>query len=69
MTQWIRYRQYTLSYIGGDDYAKIKTNAVLRVEVLGEAFARKNRLDHNISWERSGFISNVSHTHLKPRLR
>ena len=55
--------------LGASDYAKIKTETAARVGALGEPIGEDQaRLDHNVSWEGSGFNSNVLHTDLTRRL-
>ena len=55
--------------LGASDYAKIKTETAARVGALGEPIGEDQaRLDHNVSWEGSGFNSNVLHTDLARRL-
>ena len=55
--------------LGASDYAKIKTKTAARVGALGEPIGEDEaRLDHNVSWEGSGFNSNVLHTDLTRRL-
>ena len=55
--------------LGASDYAKIKTETAACVGALGEPIGEDQaRLDHNVSWEGSGFNSNVLHTDLTRRL-
>ena len=55
--------------LGASDYAKIKTKTAAHVGALGEPIGEDEaRLDHNVSWEGSGFNSNVLHTDLTRRL-
>lgn len=55
--------------LGPSDYAKIKTETAPCVGALGEPMGEDQaRLDHNVSWEGSGFNYSVLHTNLTDRL-